>query len=56
MKYLIVLISLFTFSAQAADFSFETTYWFNKIEAECSQGMCDVHIMVSIKILTSTRL
>ena len=50
MRFLVILLTIIiTSSASAAEFSFNTTYWFNKIEASCSQGSCDVYVNGSFK-------
>ena len=33
---------LITSSVQAAEFKFDTTYWFNKISASCADNQCEV--------------
>ena len=41
----IAIVSVFiTSSANAAEFSFDTTYWFNKIVAKCADYVCEVHV------------
>ena len=41
----VLLLSLIiTSSAYSADFTINTTYWFNKIVAKCAEGSCDVHV------------
>ena len=39
-----LLISLISFNVSAADFQFQTTYWFKKITADCKNNMCEVNV------------
>lgn len=45
MRLMIILMTiLFVTPAAAESFSFKTTYWFNKIEASCTDGECNVDV------------
>ena len=41
---MVLFLSLIISSVQAADFTINTTYWFTKIKAVCSDGSCSVYV------------